>query len=948
MNFSVEKKVVCPGCRKPFTLKGLTLHQSQTLRLKCRAIWRQKLQIERNAQNNVAPPVPQNILRSPEPPSLPSPRAHSHVPSDTETLPNLDESFSESEEHTDEEIDEDAHDDDGAGFRAEDERDWEPVREGAPAAHVAEDGEDGTQNPEHDQEIPIRNRFLVGDGLGVKPRKIVKYSVEHPQSLAGRPLTQEEALDNRYHAALAGSTTSEDKRWAPFTSKTDWDVAYWAKRRGPGSTAFTDLLALEGVQEKLGLSYRTSDELNKIIDQKLPARPEFERHEVVMGGESITFYSRNVVDCLRSLWADPDFADDLLVEPEKQYADDESTIRVYHEMNTADWWWKTQKKVENETEKTNCTIIPIIISSDKTQLTDFRGINAYPVYMTIGNLPKHIRCKPSRQGQMLIAYLPTTKLTHIANKSSRRRAVSNLFHHCMHQILQPLESAGCDGIVLTSGDGLTRRCYPILAAYPGDYPEQTLVALVKNGQCPVCPADRNEIGEWDSKQSPRSTKNVIRALRKSRKGAREFTKACKEHGVKPVQSVFWKDLPHVDIYRAITPDLLHQLYQGVFKHLISWIREACGDAEIDARCRRLPPNHHIRLFMKGITNLSRVTGTEHDQISRFLLALVADIRLPNGVSNSRLVKCTRALLDFMAIARYPIHTCTTLDELEDALKTFHECKSIFLDLGVRENFNIPKIHFMCHYREFIEYLGSPDNFNTEYTERLHIDYAKDAYAATNRKDEFPQMTRWLNRLEKMNQHEKFIRRRVELDDNSPLQIDKPLPSLIPRRRLHMARHPTGRGRTLEELASTYGASQFSEVLKRFIVKLRNPDLNRAAVDAAAVNLHLHFQKVSVYHRIKFVSHDVYALKPMDEVVVDAIHVDPAHRDKYGMDVPGRFDTALIRVKESAEETGLHASDFGVAQIRCVFTLPAAAERAYFPNGFPYRHLAYVEWFTPMS
>jgi len=92
-------------------------------------------------------------------------------------------------------------------------------------------------------------------------------------------------------------------------------------------------------------------------------------------------------------------------------------------------------------KKRGITIIHIIISSDKTQLTVFRNKTAYPVYITIGNLPKHIRRKPSRQGQVLLAYLPTSKLSHIVNKSARRRALANLFHACMKFILRPLEKA---------------------------------------------------------------------------------------------------------------------------------------------------------------------------------------------------------------------------------------------------------------------------------------------------------------------------------------------------------------------------------------------------------------------------------------------------------------------------------------------------------------------------
>jgi hypothetical protein len=33
----------------------------------------------------------------------------------------------------------------------------------------------------------------------------------------------------------------------PFSTKLDWEVACWAKKRGQGSNALTDLLNIEGV-----------------------------------------------------------------------------------------------------------------------------------------------------------------------------------------------------------------------------------------------------------------------------------------------------------------------------------------------------------------------------------------------------------------------------------------------------------------------------------------------------------------------------------------------------------------------------------------------------------------------------------------------------------------------------------------------------------------------------
>jgi hypothetical protein len=50
---------------------------------------------------------------------------------------------------------------------------------------------------------------------------------------------------------------------------------------------------------------------------------------------------------------------------------------------------------------------------------------------------------------------------------------------------------------------------------------------------------------------------------------------------------------------------------------------------------------------------------------------------------------------------------------------------------------------MHHYPDDITLFGTTDNYNTEQTEHLHIDMAKNAYRASNCHDEYPQMTIWL-------------------------------------------------------------------------------------------------------------------------------------------------------------------------------------------------------------
>jgi hypothetical protein len=98
------------------------------------------------------------------------------------------------------------------------------------------------------------------------------------------------------------------------------------------------------LHEKLGLSYKNSRELNKIIDS-LPDRPKFHRQQLVLGDEVLDFYHRDILECVRALYGDPEFAPYLVFAPERHYADEDTTIRMFSDMHTGRWWWETQVRV---------------------------------------------------------------------------------------------------------------------------------------------------------------------------------------------------------------------------------------------------------------------------------------------------------------------------------------------------------------------------------------------------------------------------------------------------------------------------------------------------------------------------------------------------------------------------------------------------------------------------
>ncbi|KAJ7694865.1 hypothetical protein B0H17DRAFT_931310 [Mycena rosella] len=758
---------------------------------------------------------------------------------------------------------------------------------------------------------------------------------------AGTPLPRTELP--AYDQYTAHLSETDENPWAPFKSQIDWQIARWAKVRGSTSTAFSDLLAINGVTAALGLSYKNSNELNQIIDDSLPnGRPVFKRQEIVVGGEAFDVYFRPIMECVRALYGDPEFAQDLIFAPERHYADADKTIRLYHDIHTAEWWWKTQKNLERR--QRGATIVPVIISTDKTQTTMFRNKAAYPVYMTLGNIPKDIRRKPSRQGYILIGYLPTTRLDHITVAAARRRAVANLYHACMRKILGPLKDAGLNGVEMASGDGVVRRCHPILAIFAGDYPEQALVAGIKTGQCPVCPVPLEELGEldFDDMYEPRDLPTVLEALAKADGNATEFTQACAAAGIKPIYHPFWEDLPFVNIYLSITPDVLHQLYQGVIKHVVAWVKEAFGPAEIDARCRRMPPNHNTRLFLKGITTLSRVSGTEHSQICRILLGLIVDLRLPGGQGGVLLVSTVRAALDFLYHAQYPMQSSETLVELNDNLKSFHANKSIFIDLGIRDNFNIPKLHNISHYSLAIRLFGTLDNYNTEYTEHLHIDFAKDAYRATNRKDEYLQMTLWLERKEKILRHDKFIRWRCAGSPPPTTKNTEWRPAdFVQHRHLQMSKYPSAYRVTLPTLTTNYGAEYFHDTFARFAVGFQHPEFSKQQIETAASDFFLPFQSVSVYHKIKFWNEDPLGRGETSDVL-DTVHVKPGYTNKRGRLIGGRFDTVLVNDGTGAQSG---VKGYRVGQVRVVFSLSKRVLAWMFPHEKPPKYLAYVEWFS---
>jgi len=167
-------------------------------------------------------------------------------------------------------------------------------------------------------------------------------------------------------------------------------------------------------------------------------------------------------------------------------------------MNSADWWWETKDRLPPW-----ATIVPLICGSDETQPTDFSGDkNAWPIYLTIGNMHSSIRNEYSYLPQCVPACLPLPPKFH-RNSTSDDRAQRDINQQVLCDIativLERVTGfpAGGDinsGALWPCSDSAMPRCWPILASWLVDHMEHANLMGVKYNAGPKCQTPKDKLG----------------------------------------------------------------------------------------------------------------------------------------------------------------------------------------------------------------------------------------------------------------------------------------------------------------------------------------------------------------------------------------------------------------------------------------------------------------------
>ncbi|THU75342.1 hypothetical protein K435DRAFT_707335 [Dendrothele bispora CBS 962.96] len=192
-------------------------------------------------------------------------------------------------------------------------------------------------------------------------------------------------------------------------------------------------------------------------------------------------------------------------------------------------------------------------------------------------------------------------------------------------------------------------------------------------------------------------------------------------------------------------------------------------------------------------------------------------------------------------------------------------------------------------------LGTTDNFNTETFERLHIDFAKAGWHASNKRDHFPQML-WSQGGQESHgdessddENEPVIE---ESDESDAMDID--LDSSNQQRKIHytMAKYPPEPNKSLSRIQTFHHAPNFEKHLKKYVNGFRpeNQRLRGKALDTTP----LPFDRVDVWHQFK--------LNPTSlvdgEVWVETVKALPVWKHSTNT----RFDTVIALVDDNAEST----------------------------------------------
>ncbi|KAH8991606.1 hypothetical protein EDB86DRAFT_3065127 [Lactarius hatsudake] len=533
----------------------------------------------------------------------------------------------------------------------------------------------------------------------------------------------------------------------PFQSREEWGLARFLARSSLSQSEIDEFLKLEWV--KLQKPTFTSAHALRSLIESLPDPPRWYCEEMIIEGyesEKITFYWRDALDVIEYIFGNPIFAPYMQYDPQRVWTDISKAERVYSEYMTGDFAWQSQVPLP-----TGATQLAVVGASDKTCVTAMTGgLEMYPAYLTLANIVSKVCMKASSHAWMCFSFLPIVKFD--VHSSFQSILSAHLWHACMDKAFVQCKDAAVTGYHMADPCGRSRLSFPLLAAWIADLPEQHLISAMAKSTSPLSCAVTNQFGDVFP-HPPRHGQETIKLIQDLTSRVDPwmldvFQDKAKELSLSGVHLPFWHDWYMADPYHFLVPEILHTCHKFFYDHPLQWCINAIGALEFDSRFKSLHPRVGFRHFGNGVTHVKQMTGREHRDIQRSIVAVIA------GTVPPRFLCAIHALVDFIYQVQSPLLTESAIVKFVDALQKFHDEKEAIIAAGARmgskgpiDHFNIPKLEILHHFACSTKMMGVPIQWTADVTERLHITEVKHPFRATNHRNFEEQCTRILDRLD---------------------------------------------------------------------------------------------------------------------------------------------------------------------------------------------------------
>ena len=291
---------------------------------------------------------------------------------------------------------------------------------------------------------------------------------------------------------------------------------------------------------------------------------------------------------------------------------------------------------------------------------------------------------------LLLALLPLPlKLTGDSGRAdeAQRQTKADALRAVFDLVLAPLQEVVQEGTVMDCADGETRLCFHIFSGWIADHAEHAALHGIGSQSCPKCEVLSKELGGNPRKiYESRDYTLYWEKEREQESGEACIAEYFQQVGVKIGRNVF-TELYRVNPADLHKPDLSHNIYLGLFKHMMDWVegflKKHKRQQAFNDIWKEIAPCPGLSVPKKAYREVRQWQGKEMRTLGRCISAVSGSaLRNPEGSQHQDFniaLKCVGALVDFTLMTQYRSHTPDTLAYMESYLQTFHQTKEVFLE-----------------------------------------------------------------------------------------------------------------------------------------------------------------------------------------------------------------------------------------------------------------------------